>query len=85
MSTTELIITKERVLEAAQKNQNAKEVLCSLFPEVFDNSEYDTFIELLGNAINDPRMPTCFYDALEGEYSKNKAENIYKKLVKPNL
>lgn len=36
----ELKITKEKILEAASKCSTAKEILKTLFPEVFENNKY---------------------------------------------
>lgn len=38
--STELKITKERVLEAASKCEDARRTLKTLFPEVFENDKY---------------------------------------------
>ena len=38
--TNVLTITKEKVLEAAEKCSTAKEVLRTMFPEVFKNDKY---------------------------------------------
>lgn len=45
MEQKELKITKEKVLEAANKCSQAKETLKTLFPEVFENDKYVDFTD----------------------------------------
>jgi hypothetical protein len=47
-----LTITKEKVLEAANKCSTAKEVLKTIFPEVFKDNKYFSFIDLETDQLN---------------------------------
>jgi hypothetical protein len=72
----ELKITKERVLAAASKCTDAREVLKELFPEAFEDKWFDLPLILSQNE-NYQFNPNCWY---RFKYDQELNEIIYKEI-----
>lgn len=71
----ELKITSEKVKKAAEKSEDVKNILQTLFPEAFKDDVHEEFIKELADLINKGKNYEI-YKQIPGYNSLNKAQWI---------